>query len=159
MRITVLIAIGEIGTTMILNVLLRASAAIFKSAAFKIIELAILPNPLPAGDRRRRRRRLLSWLGVIQVIDSGLITAAESIAVSLAKFWRKFGAAVLVAILDVGLAMVFKVLARALDSVMEPALLGLVELARRRLPITVLGCSELCADTQASGGYKQRQGG
>ncbi len=52
-----------------------------------------------------------------EVINSGLLAAAEGVAIVLADGTGDFGVLVLIAVVDVGAAMILKVLAGAFDAV------------------------------------------
>jgi hypothetical protein len=156
MRIAIFVAIVGVGAAMIFNVLLRTDAAIFKSAAFEVIEGAILPDAAPTASNGRWwwRRSVINRrcrLGVIEVAYADLIAAAETVLIGFADIWRNTGVAKLVAILDVGLAMIFEVLAGAFDAIVKAALLKLIELARGSVPAILLGGGVRCSDAKTGG--------
>src|SRR5579872_2631927 len=71
----------------------------------------------------------------IHVANSNLVPAPESHAVVFAVRWRdEMGIAVFVAIHHVRLPVVFEILLRAFDSIMEASLLGRAKLRRRLVP-------------------------
>jgi hypothetical protein len=69
--------------------------------------------------------------------DAYGISAAEAIAVDFAELAWKLGIAVFITILDVGAAVILKVLARALNAIVKTAALGFIEFPWRHVPVTV----------------------
>jgi capsular polysaccharide biosynthesis protein len=66
-----------------------------------------------------------------------VISPAEAGPVGIPEFMRNLRMAILIAVLHIGLAVVLKILARSLDSIVKSAPLDFVQLLGRGLPVAV----------------------
>lgn len=79
-----------------------------------------------------------SVVKAVQVGHRPVIAGAEPFAIVLPEIASDVGVPVFFAILDVGWAMVVKVLASAFDSIVEALPLCLAKLSRRRIPVMIV---------------------
>lgn len=133
MRVAVFVAIVDVGGAVVFIVTSCAFKAVVKALALNVIELVGEGIPL------RRRRRRLRWgeAGLAaghQMLHRATVASAKSIAIRVAHLRRDMGMAKLIAVFDVGPAVIVDVASRALDAVMKTLTLDLVELLGSDIP-------------------------
>jgi hypothetical protein len=74
----------------------------------------------------------------VKVCDCRFISTAKSFAIVVAIAWRDMRMTKLTAVVDVGLAMIVKVLARAFDTIVKALALNFAKLVWRPVPIIVI---------------------
>ncbi len=100
-------------------------------------------TPVLAGWRRRLWWSIpwlhrLHLLPAREVLNACVVSAPESLAVSVPLMLRQIWMPVLVAVIGVWLAVILNVLTRAFDSIAEALALDIGESLRRRIPIAVI---------------------
>lgn len=68
------------------------------------------------------------------VVDANLISVAEAVAVGFALFRRQVRMAILIAVFDIGPAVIIEVLTGSFDAVLKPLTAKLIEFVWRSVP-------------------------
>lgn len=131
-RIAIFLAIIDVEATVVVEVLAGTLNAIEESLAVKRVKFIRRGVP---GTIRGTPAPLRS---AHQVRHGNVVTAAEALAVGRPHGRRNIGAAVLIAVVDVGAAMIAEVFAGAFNAVVEAAALNVVPGVGRALPVVTI---------------------
>ncbi len=132
MRMTIFVAIVDIGPTMILEVPIGADNAILKSLAAQSVEF--IRRSIPGANRCAH----LHGRSVHDVRHRHAVSTPKTLPISLAQLTGHIRMAILIAVIHVGLSVILVVLSGSFDSVVETPPLNIIPGVRRSLPVVAI---------------------
>lgn len=131
-RMTVLVSVVHIGTTVIIEVFAGAFDTILESLPAELIEFiwGSVPGTFRGTHTPVGRTR--------QVRHTNVVSATEALAVGAPHLGWNIGTAIFIPIVDVGTAVIVEVLVSPLDPIVKAATLYIVPGVRRPLPVVAI---------------------